>query len=72
MLSTSARLLRLATLLQSRRHWPGAALTEELGVDARTVRRDVDRLRDEIASQLDARSGRFWLTIDFTSDPAWT
>ena len=33
---------------------------------------DVDRLRDEIASQLDARSGRFWLTIDFTSDPAWT
>ena len=33
---------------------------------------DVDRLRDEIAAQLDARSGRFWLTIDFTSDPAWT
>ena len=31
-----------------------------------------DRLRDEIASQLDSRSGRFWLTIDFTSDPAWT
>ena len=46
MLSTSARLLRLATLLQSRRHWPGAALSEELGVDARTVRRDVDRLRE--------------------------
>ena len=36
MLSTSARLLRLATLLQSRRHWPGAALSEELGVDARS------------------------------------
>ncbi|HDS1554763.1 TPA: cation diffusion facilitator family transporter [Stenotrophomonas maltophilia] len=33
---------------------------------------DVDRLRDEIATRLDARSGRFWLTIDFTSDPAWT
>ncbi|MBS0431852.1 MAG: cation transporter [Proteobacteria bacterium] len=33
---------------------------------------DVDRLRDEIATRLDARSGRFWLTIDFTSDRAWT
>ncbi|KRG62557.1 cation transporter [Stenotrophomonas humi] len=33
---------------------------------------DVDRLRDDIATRLDARSGRFWLTIDFTSDPAWT
>ncbi|WP_182333891.1 cation diffusion facilitator family transporter [Stenotrophomonas acidaminiphila] len=33
---------------------------------------DVDRLRDTIANRLDARSGRFWLTIDFTSDPAWT
>ena len=33
---------------------------------------DVDRLRDGIAERLDARSGRFWLTIDFTSDPAWT
>jgi predicted Co/Zn/Cd cation transporter (cation efflux family) len=33
---------------------------------------DVDRLRDGIANRLDARSGRFWLTIDFTSDPAWT
>ena len=46
MLSTSARLLRLASLLQSRRHWPGQALAEELGIDARTVRRDVDRLRE--------------------------
>ncbi|OZB51288.1 MAG: hypothetical protein B7X38_13585 [Stenotrophomonas sp. 14-69-23] len=33
---------------------------------------DVDRLRDGIAERLDARSGRLWLTIDFTSDPAWT
>ncbi|MBN8802192.1 MAG: hypothetical protein J0H05_11060 [Stenotrophomonas acidaminiphila] len=33
---------------------------------------DVDRLLDTIAIRLDARSGRFWLTIDFTSDPAWT
>lgn len=56
MLSTSARLLRLATLLQSRRHWPGAALSEQLGVDARTVRRDVDRLR-ELGYPVEASSG---------------
>lgn len=56
MLSTSARLLRLASLLQSRRHWPGADLADELGVDARTVRRDVDRLR-ELGYPVDASSG---------------
>lgn len=56
MLSTSARLLRLASLLQSRRHWPGSALSEELGVDARTVRRDVDRLR-ELGYPVEASSG---------------
>jgi len=56
MLSTSARLLRLATLLQSRRHWPGAVLSAELGVDARTVRRDVDRLR-ELGYPVEASSG---------------
>jgi predicted DNA-binding transcriptional regulator YafY len=56
MLSTSARLLRLASLLQSQRHWPGAALAGELGVDARTVRRDVDRLR-ELGYPVEASSG---------------
>lgn len=56
MLSTSARLLRLASLLQSRRHWPGAALADELGVDARTMRRDVDRLR-ELGYPVEASSG---------------
>lgn len=56
MLSTSARLLRLASLLQSQRHWPGPALAEELGVDARTVRRDVDRLR-ELGYPVGASSG---------------
>ena len=56
MLSTSARLLRLASLLQSRRHWPGSALADELGVDARTVRRDVDRLR-ELGYPVEASSG---------------
>jgi predicted DNA-binding transcriptional regulator YafY len=46
MLETSARLLRLLSLLQSRRDWPGAELAQRLGVTTRTVRRDVDRLRD--------------------------
>jgi len=46
MLETSGRLLRLLSLLQARRDWPGAALAERLDVSARTVRRDVDRLRE--------------------------
>ncbi|MCX4657859.1 helix-turn-helix transcriptional regulator [Streptomyces uncialis] len=45
MLETSARLLRLLGLMQSHRDWPGAQLAERLGVSARTVRRDVDKLR---------------------------
>ncbi|HEX2514969.1 MAG TPA: YafY family protein [Chloroflexota bacterium] len=45
MLATSTRLLRLLSLFQARRDWPGAALADRLGVSARTVRRDVDRLR---------------------------
>ncbi|SNS48876.1 Predicted DNA-binding transcriptional regulator YafY, contains an HTH and WYL domains [Streptosporangium subroseum] len=45
MLDTSARLLRLLSLLQARRDWSGPALAERLGVGARTVRRDVERLR---------------------------
>ncbi|MEU7472067.1 WYL domain-containing protein [Streptomyces sp. NPDC044984] len=43
---TSARLLSLLSLLQARRDWPGALLAERLGVSPRTVRRDVDRLRE--------------------------
>lgn len=46
MLETSARLLRLLSLLQTPRVWPGAELAERLGVSARTIRRDVERLRD--------------------------
>ncbi|WP_078947542.1 YafY family protein [Streptomyces griseus] len=46
MLETSARLLRLLSLLQAHREWSGAQLAERLGVTARTVRRDVDRLRE--------------------------
>jgi biotin operon repressor len=46
MLETSARLLKLLSLLQSPRDWSGTALAEELGVGVRTVRRDVDKLRN--------------------------
>ena len=39
------RLLRLLTLLQVRRDWPGAELASRLGVTTRTIRNDVERLR---------------------------
>ncbi|WP_437682778.1 helix-turn-helix transcriptional regulator [Sorangium sp. So ce131] len=45
MIQTSARLLKLLSLLQSRRFWAGADLARELEVTERSVRRDVDRLR---------------------------
>ena len=45
MLETSARLLRLLSLLQTQRDWSGADLAGRLGVTVRTVRRDVDKLR---------------------------
>ncbi len=45
MWETSARLLRLLSLLQSRPDWTGAELAARLGVGLRTVRRDVGRLR---------------------------
>src|SRR5918995_1203942 len=45
MLETSARLLRLLSLLQTPRDWAGAELAEQLDVDVRTVRRDIDKLR---------------------------
>ncbi|WP_423461958.1 helix-turn-helix transcriptional regulator [Promicromonospora sp. MS192] len=44
--TTSSRLLALLSLLQARRDWPGERLAERLGVSERTVRRDVDRLRE--------------------------
>jgi predicted DNA-binding transcriptional regulator YafY len=44
-LETSARLLRLLSLFQSRRDWTGTELADRLGVTTRTVRNDVERLR---------------------------
>jgi predicted DNA-binding transcriptional regulator YafY len=43
---TSARLLRLLSLLQNPREWSGGVLAERLRVSRRTIRRDVERLRD--------------------------
>jgi predicted DNA-binding transcriptional regulator YafY len=44
--TTSARLLALLSLLQARRDWPAGVLADRLDVSDRTVRRDVDRLRE--------------------------
>jgi len=46
MLETSARLLRLLSLLQTPRDWTGTELAERLGVSGRTVRNDVEKLRE--------------------------
>ncbi len=45
-MTTTSRLLRLLSLLQSRRDWPGALLADRLGISHRTVRRDIERLRE--------------------------
>jgi predicted DNA-binding transcriptional regulator YafY len=46
MLETSARLLRLLSLLQTPGEWTGVELAQRLAVDVRTVRRDIQKLRD--------------------------
>lgn len=45
-MDTSARLLRLLSLLEARRDWSGRELAERLEVSTRTIRRDIERLRD--------------------------
>ena len=46
MANTSSRTLRLLTLLQTHRFWPGTELAERLEVSERTLRRDIERLRE--------------------------
>jgi predicted DNA-binding transcriptional regulator YafY len=55
-MNTSARMLRLLSLLQTHRYWPGGELSERLEVSPRTLRRDVDRLR-ELGYVVDAVRG---------------
>jgi predicted DNA-binding transcriptional regulator YafY len=56
MANTSSRTLRLLSLLQTQRYWPGAELAERLDVSVRTLRRDIDRLR-ELGYPVDAQRG---------------
>jgi predicted DNA-binding transcriptional regulator YafY len=55
-LAASTRVLRLLSLLQARGEWSGRDLGERLEVDVRTLRRDVDRLRD-LGYAIDSSSG---------------
>lgn len=56
MMETSARLLRLPSLLQTPRAWTGVELAERLEVSERTVRKDVERLR-ALGYPVDANRG---------------
>src|SRR5262245_16033824 len=75
MADTTARTMRLLTLLQRRRYWPGPELARRLEVSDRTLRRDVERLRTlgySVASdrgvdggyQLESTSGLAPLLVD--------
>src|SRR5204863_7815955 len=56
MTERSARLLELLSLRPARRQWSGVELADRLGVSGRTVRRDVDRLR-ELGYPVDSLTG---------------
>ena len=56
MANTSSRTLRLLSLLQTRRYWPGEELARQLQVSPRTLRRDIDRLR-ELGYPIQAQRG---------------
>jgi predicted DNA-binding transcriptional regulator YafY len=56
MSDTTTRALDLLSLLQSHRHWSGRELADRLGVTDRTLRRDIERLR-ELGYRIDAARG---------------
>lgn len=56
MLDTSARLLALLSLLQSRPAWSGPQLSDRLEVSTRTIRNDIERLRS-LGYPVDAERG---------------
>jgi predicted DNA-binding transcriptional regulator YafY len=53
---TAGRLLQLLALLQRRPSWTGQELADRLGVDTRTVRRDIDRIRN-LGYRIDSTTG---------------
>src|ERR1043166_2785741 len=56
MANTSSRMLRLLSLLQTHRYWPGAELAERLEVSERTLRRD-DEPHHQHGYPVDAQRG---------------
>ncbi|MGA1835610.1 WYL domain-containing protein [Herbiconiux sp. 11R-BC] len=56
MAETTSRILSLLNLLQTHRQWPGGELAQRLGVTARTLRRDIERLR-ELGYRVEATRG---------------
>jgi predicted DNA-binding transcriptional regulator YafY len=56
MADPTSRMLRLLSLLQTHRHWAGSELADRLDVSERTLRRDIDRLR-ELGYPVDATRG---------------
>jgi predicted DNA-binding transcriptional regulator YafY len=56
MTETSGRLLQLLSLLQARRDWSGTELADRLDVSGRTIRRDVERLR-QLGYPVDSLTG---------------
>lgn len=66
MLETSARLLRLLSLLEARRDWTGPQLAERLSVTTRTVRNDIERLRN-LGYPVDATNGSASITTPATA-----
>jgi predicted DNA-binding transcriptional regulator YafY len=56
MSATTSRVLQLLGLLQARRVWTGRELAQQLSVTGRSVRRDVERLR-ELGYPVEASKG---------------
>jgi predicted DNA-binding transcriptional regulator YafY len=56
MSQTASRLLELLSLLQGRRDWPGNELADRLEVSGRTIRRDIERLR-QLGYPVDSLTG---------------
>ncbi len=71
MADTSARMLRLLSMLQLHRHWRGDELAERLDVSERTLRRDIDRLRGlgYPVESLSGSSGGYQLSPGSTLPP---